>query len=220
MQEKIVKDLAGLMLKGDEHGTWVEISKLIDEGYDRLYIYEMLVTKVMRYIGELWEENEISVAEEHIASNVCSFVLSKVGESAAVEKKKSPGKVMMFCIEGEEHSLGLKMVHNVFKEHSWDIRFFGSNLPVHDAVVFANKWRPDVLCISISIVYNLPNLIRLVEQIDQLDYQPKIIVGGRVSTMYPLNDYLKSKTVVLKDLVEVNDWLVNNRISSRDYVGS
>lgn len=38
--------------------------------------------------------------------------------------------------------------------------------------------------------------------------------------MYPMNDYMKSRTTVLKDLVEVNGWLVNNKVSSRDYVGS
>lgn len=161
MQGNLVRDLANFLLSGDEHSAWAEISKLIDQGYDRLFIYENLnlLTRVMRYIGKLWEENEITVAEEHIASNICGYVLSKLGEGTEIKKNQPPGKVMMFCIEGEEHNLGLRMVHNVFREHNWDIRFFGSNIPVQDAVLFANKWRPDVLCISISIVYNLPNLI-------------------------------------------------------------
>ncbi|MBD8070155.1 B12-binding domain-containing protein [Bacillus sp. PS06] len=221
MQDKlIVRKLAHFLLQGDEINSWNLLSEYQAKGNDLTSIYEVLLTGAMRYIGELWEENEITVADEHIASNVCSFLVSKLIFENKSEQFPNSGKAMLFCVEGEEHSLGIKMVNNLFKELNWDTRFLGANLPNNEAFIYANQWQPDVICISASIVYNLPNLVQLLQQLDLLDYQPEIIVGGRITTLYSLEQYCSNKPVVIEEINDLKEWLLKYRLCSNQYVTS
>ena len=63
----------------------------------------------MYYIGELWENNEISVADEHLATAVCDMILTELSQ----EKTKNvtiDKKVMLLGLEEEQHYIGLRMV--------------------------------------------------------------------------------------------------------------
>jgi methanogenic corrinoid protein MtbC1 len=124
---------------------------------------------------------------------------------------------MVFCVQGEEHSIGAKMVSSIFKESGWDTRYLGANLPVKDSVIYANIWRPDVIGISLSLIYNLPTLLECLKELNQLDYNPEIIVGGRITSLYQLKNYCPSNIVVIEDLYQFRSWLKANKLCERAY---
>jgi MerR family transcriptional regulator, light-induced transcriptional regulator len=65
---------------------------------------------------------------------------------------------MSFCLEGETHFLGLKMVAALFGEHGCNVRNYGTSLPLEYACIGGNNWKPDLIGVSVSIVYHLPKL--------------------------------------------------------------
>ncbi|WP_254434125.1 B12-binding domain-containing protein [Halobacillus sp. Marseille-Q1614] len=73
--------LAHYFLEGDEEGALEYIEGLFSK-YPRLYLYEDIITPAMYHVGELWEKNEISVADEHLATAICDFVLSRLDAKA------------------------------------------------------------------------------------------------------------------------------------------
>lgn len=71
------RHLADYLLQGDE-----EIAiQLIEAEMNRTSQQQMmndLLTPAMQHIGYLWENNQITVADEHLATAICDFVLSKL----------------------------------------------------------------------------------------------------------------------------------------------
>ncbi|RXZ00890.1 cobalamin B12-binding domain-containing protein [Fictibacillus sp. S7] len=210
MQQHSPQQFAEFLLNGDQQRA-TELLRQIAKHTPRYKLYNELLTPAMRYIGELWERNDITVAEEHLATAVCDFVLAQYhyspGKSLAMNRHSINRKAMFSCLEGEQHALGLKMVSGLFEEEGWHSRFMGADLPLEYTVDTAKKWMPDVIGLSVSIAYNLPNLQTYVKALEDLNYGPTVLVGGRLAEKYDLKPYCSDKTVIIKDVEELHSWL-------------
>lgn len=187
-------------------------------GRDSLFIYQELITGAMRYVGELWEHNEITVADEHLATSVCEFVLSRYHFTNKPSVKHNK-KAMFLCVEDELHDIGQRIVGCLFEELGWDVRFLGASLPLEHALSKAAQWQPDVIGLSVSIVYNLPKLTPYIEAFHQLEPAPRILVGGRLVSKFDLAPYCGEQTVLLGDLPHVHTWLTEHHHEVHSGVG-
>ncbi|WP_240056630.1 cobalamin B12-binding domain-containing protein [Bacillus mesophilum] len=199
-------EFASILLLGDTDKAIEYIQK--EKKQDHLSIYNDVMTPAMRYIGLLWEQNKITVAEEHLATATCDFVLSKLMYKNKREENNTK-RAMFFCIEGEQHYLGLKMVDSLFQEHGWETKYYGPNLPLDVALQDSLKWQAKVICLSVSLATNLPKLKEYTKAFEGLPQKPAILVGGRLTSMYDLNHFTSSQSIVLKDLNSVTDWLMD-----------
>ncbi|WP_424237885.1 cobalamin B12-binding domain-containing protein [Bhargavaea ginsengi] len=197
--------LASCLLEGDVDKAWACIRNYPETA--RPAIYHNLLTPAMRHIGHLWETNEITVADEHLATATCDFVLSKLSFNR--RKDSTAGKAMLLCLDGEQHYLGLKMADSLFQEQGWETRYFGPSLPLEYALQTAESWKPDVIGLSVSIVYHLPKLKEYTEAFSQLPGSPTVLIGGRLTGMYDLRPYGSANTVILQDLPETERWIQN-----------
>ncbi|WP_409296724.1 B12-binding domain-containing protein [Peribacillus sp. SCS-26] len=198
------RDFANMLLQGDTEAAVAFIRKYKE--MERIAIFQDIVTPALYHIGELWEQNEISVADEHLATASCDFVLSRIYPSARSEDGRAK-KAMFFCLEGEQHYLGLKMVNSYFEELGWNTKYFGPNLPLQYALSYARDWRPDVIGMSISIVYNLPQLKKYIEEFCKLPHKPALLVGGRLAGRYELDTHCQDQALIMKDLSSLKQWL-------------
>ena len=201
-----IETLASCLLEGDPDKAWACIEKY--SGSSKPDVYHNLMTPAMRHIGFLWETNEITVADEHLATATCDFILSKL--SYGMEKKPSAGKAMFLCLDGEQHYLGLMMVDSLFREYGWDTRYFGPSLPLEYALQTAETWKPDVIGLSVSIVYHLPQLRQYAEAFGRLPEKPALLLGGRLTDLYDLRPYCTGDTVIIRDLPETEQWILHH----------
>lgn len=197
--------LASLLLEGNSVKVWENIQKHPE--LSRIEVYQNLITPAMQHIGHLWETNQITVADEHLATATCDFVLSKLAYQS--EKRQSSQKAMFLCLDGEQHYIGLKMVNSLFEEHGWETKYFGPSLPLEYALKTAKDWKPSIIGLSVTIVYHLPKLKEYAEAFAKLPYKPAVILGGRLAGKYDLQPYCSDRTVILKDLPETKKWLQN-----------
>jgi MerR family transcriptional regulator, light-induced transcriptional regulator len=200
------EQLAETMLSGDYSKSWEIIQKQFSAKRNSLYIYDKLLTDAMRYIGQLWEHNAISVADEHLASAVCDRLITQYSELQPADTS-SRKKAMFLCMEGEQHYLGLKMVSSFFQECGWSTRFYGPNLPLEYALISALSWKPDVVGLSVSMVYPLPKLADYIRAFEQLHHKPTVLVGGRLVGKYDLPSHGSKRTVFITDLLELQQWM-------------
>lgn len=201
-----IEHLAEQMISGMTEPCWQNLVHHIDSGKNSLYIYEQLLVPAMRYIGSLWEQNLITVADEHLASGVCDILLTRY--AALSKPEQGHGRRAMFlCLEEEAHNFGLKMVSSLFQERGFETRYYGADLPLEYAMLSAMKWKPDVIGLSVSIAYHLPKLQEYVEELGNLSYQPIIMIGGRIIEPYGIHQRLGDRAVFLPDLLQLNDWI-------------
>lgn len=147
---------------------------------DVVDLYVDLFQSAQYEVGRLWQENRITVAEEHMATAITQYVMAQV-YSRLEEFGGKRGKLVVTGIEGELHQVGANMVADVLEARGWDVRFLGTNMP-HDAVLQAiEEHRADVVGVSATMLFSLPKAVRLVEAIRHKFQSacPRIVLGGR-----------------------------------------
>lgn len=215
-------ELSQLLLEGDQDASWELIADESKASKDSLYIYENLITPAMRHIGHLWETNKITVADEHLATSTCDYILAQYSWQKGKEQPITTiGKKAMFlCVEQEQHYLGLKMASQLFSEYGWETKFHGPNLPLEYVKKAAEEWKPHAICLSFSILYHAEQLRPYIKELEELPNHPVVIIGGRLLSQYEFKRYGSERTLFLKNLEDITDWLYAHQHGVKSNVGS
>ncbi|MDQ0428965.1 methanogenic corrinoid protein MtbC1 [Planomicrobium stackebrandtii] len=209
------QELADLFLAGNEDQALHLVQKYLEK-HTKDELYQLVLTPAMYWIGELWEKNIITVADEHLATAICDFVVS-VTEVRRPLQNIHKKKVMVLGPEGEDHYIGLKMVASLFKENGWEVQYLGPNLPLDAAIDSAKRWKPDVIALSAALAYRLPILKKYAETFTSLDFKPTVILGGRAVSManWPASE--TESIVIVKELDQLKSWIQTGKESDNDF---
>jgi methanogenic corrinoid protein MtbC1 len=142
-------------------------------------IYVHVFAESLHRVGELWELNKISVAQEHMATSITQYAVAMIYQRL-VPATEHRGSMIVTGVSGELHQIGANLVADAMEAHGWTVRFLGTNLPHSSVLATVEESSADVLCISTTIVANLPSVLELVEIVrGKLDKRaPKIVLGG------------------------------------------
>ncbi|MGM0866040.1 MAG: cobalamin B12-binding domain-containing protein [Bacillota bacterium] len=204
---QLVQAFTKSILAGDVHSLMELHSSSIHSKIDNFTFYEKIIKPSMYRIGDLWEKNQITVADEHLATATLKYILATVFTHQ--EALENHPKALLFCIEGEHHSLGLELANEVFKEKQWNTRYLGANVPVKDALTFIEAWEPHVIGISIGMTTELNRLKECIEEIREYNQEIEILVGGRLISNYTLDFLEKSQVESFNDLLELDEYLTD-----------
>ena len=149
-------------------------------GASAVDVYVDLFQAALYEIGRRWERNEISVADEHMATAIVQYVLAQVYERLPIPSP-TKGRMLVAGVAGELHQLGPNIVADVLETQGWDVRFLGTNVPASSILRAIEQHRPDVLGLSLTILSNTPRFRETVAAVraEFRDSCPKIVVGGR-----------------------------------------
>ena len=154
---------------------------LVDEGLLRgvpLQTLHLEVIQQAQYeIGRLWQENLISVAQEHLATSISQLALAHLYRH--LPRDAENGKVVMVsCVQDELHELGARMASDFLEMAGFDVRFLGANVPHEHLARMVREVRPDLLALSVTMTYHLPQLREAVRHARQALPGLPIAVGG------------------------------------------
>jgi MerR family transcriptional regulator, light-induced transcriptional regulator len=153
----------------------------LDAGADIATIHSQLIGPAMKTIGELWERDVISVADEHLATEISERVAARVFWRALNGRPRRCERVVMAAIQGEQHALGLRLAADVLDSAGFDVLYLGANLPLTALLQTCRAHRPNVLGLTVSMPLNIPTLAWEVSQIRMLECPPRVMIGGRVA---------------------------------------
>lgn len=198
-----VQSFASRLLEGDQGGAAAIVKEM--NGTPSWKVFQGLITPALQRIGQLWEDNDITVADEHLATAVCDYVISSLfpWQGGNPDGKRA----MLFCLEGEQHYLGLKMVSSLLVEKGWNVKFYGPDLPLEYAIDTAREWEPDLVGLSVTISYHLPQLQKYTESFSALLKKPDMLIGGRLAGKYDLSPYCMEGSLIIQDIGQLNEWL-------------
>ena len=166
-----------LILEGNRAAASVHIKGLAAQGVSIRDIYENIIKTALYRVGELWESNQITVAEEHIATSVTEGIMNELFYDI-VSRQRRARKVVLGCVETEFHQVGVKMVADIFEMKGWDTYFPGSNVPANEMIRYIEKQRPDMVALSVSIYSHIPLLEKMLRLIHHTFDLP-VIIGGQ-----------------------------------------
>jgi MerR family transcriptional regulator, light-induced transcriptional regulator len=143
-----------------------------------------MILPAQREVGRLWEENRISVAQEHLATSISQLVMSHL--YAHLPRPVPNGRrILVACVEGELHELGARMGADFLEMAGFDVHFLGAHVP-HDVLREAVRERaPDLLGLSATMPFHRPALEKAVAQVRTVAPLLPIIVGGAFVEQMP-----------------------------------
>jgi methanogenic corrinoid protein MtbC1 len=169
------------VLAGSRRQALEVVDQAMQAGLGIRPLYLEVFQPVMREIGRLWQENRITVADEHLATAITQAAMARMyGELFAVDAGHGP-LLVAACADQERHELGLRMICDVLEMEGWDTVFLGASVPIEDLVRMVLDRKPEVVALSASIS---PHVGRVREAIAGIraavpEEGPLILVGGR-----------------------------------------
>lgn len=166
------------LLEGNRQACLGIVKELMARDIPLKRIYLELFERSMYQIGEMWETNRISVATEHIATAITENAMSLL-YPLIFAAEHCGRKAIVSCVANEYHQIGGKMVADLFEFHGWDGYFLGANTPINDLMRLVVEKQPDLVCLSLTLYSNLPDLLRHIHTLLQNFPRQKILVGGQ-----------------------------------------
>ena len=148
--------------------NYVEIFNIAD-------FFDKILRPVMSKIGEEWHNGKLSIATEHVASNVAQTLVKIIMDQISGSGKKK--KVMLCVPVGEEHHIGCDVLETYLTIKGFKVFNMGTSIPTDSIMEFINMKKPDIVLISITIPDNILAGQRLAKKIRESSKTP-ILIGG------------------------------------------
>ena len=157
----------------------IQSSVKIYEEYIEIFspgdFFDKILRPVMYKIGEDWANNIISIATEHVASNVAQTLVKIIMDKVTGNANK---KKILICVPlGEEHHLGCDVLETYLSIKGFKVYNIGTSIPTESILSFIEYNNPDIVLVSITLEDNISAGQRLVKKIKE-QYDIPILVGG------------------------------------------
>lgn len=199
-----------LLLDGKRKECTIVITDLINENEPREKIYIELLQKSMYRVGQLWENNKISISKEHLATQIIKHILNLIQfrSNGIVQNGK---KAVIACVEKEFHDIGAQMIADFLEHNGYEVFNLGANVPGNDIISTIEEFDPDLIGISSNFYINIIRLTKLVEEINYKFTNKEIIIGGQALLNYDPDVLHKFPNIhYIPDLHYLKDYLEGN----------
>lgn len=172
---------AEALLAGDKRSAQRLMNAKLAEGMNLIEVDVAVIQPALYEVGQLWQYNRISVAQEHLATAICQTVQA----GALMQAESAPPsdrRALFACVEGNFHSLGLRMVADAFELAGWESAYLGADVPTAALLQQIVATRPEVVGLSAALpqhIETIRDVIRLC-RVELGGRCPSIMVGGLV----------------------------------------
>ena len=135
-------------------------------------LLSQVVVPYLHELGERWERGELSVAQEHFASNLLRGRL--LGLARGWGSGGGP-RALLACPPGERHDLGLIVFGLALRNRGWRIDFLGGDTPTTSLVEASRAIQPELIVLSASDPEHLSPLRR---QLVELARMHRLAIAG------------------------------------------
>jgi MerR family transcriptional regulator, light-induced transcriptional regulator len=167
------------LLDGDRRGAGDLLDRCLDQGHSLVEAELHLIQPALYNVGRQWQNNQVSVAQEHMATAISQTVMN-LGLLRSSAPPANGKRVLLACVEGNHHAVGLQMVSDAFQLAGWDVQYLGGNVPTRALLQHVARVPPDLLALSVSFAHDLHVVRTIITQLYDIhgDKRPAVIIGG------------------------------------------
>jgi methanogenic corrinoid protein MtbC1 len=184
--ESLLERYVAAQLNGDRRSA---LRVVVDEGLGRGVplptLYLDVIQAAQYRIGELWQRNRISVAQEHLATAISQLAVAELYRAlpaaAPIDRR-----VLVACVGGELHDLGARITADFFEMAGFQVRYLGANVPSESLVPMVRDDPPDLLVLSVTMSFHVDMLREAVWRTRQVaGDRMRLAIGGQAFTWAP-----------------------------------
>jgi len=148
-------------------------------------LYLDVIQESQHRIGDLWRENRVSVAQEHLATAIANLAVTSL-YSDLPRPPLTGRRALVACVGGELHDLGARMAADSLEMAGIDTQYLGASVPTDSLVAQARDQQPDLIVLSMTMSFHLHALRDAVARLrEELGDRLLLAVGGRAFTLGP-----------------------------------
>jgi DNA-binding transcriptional MerR regulator len=140
-----------------------------------------LLQKGLAEIGEGWYRGEITVQQEHFASELAMRRLEGLVE--ATPPPTRPGRILIGCPPEEEHIFSPLTLTLLLRRRGWDVLYLGANVPLEHLEATITAAKPQLVILSAQQLYTAAKVLEMARLL-QRQHIP-LAYGGRVFNLLP-----------------------------------
>lgn len=142
-------------------------------------IFDAVVAPSLQRVGELWYGEEMSVADEHLATSTATRAVESLAASTRRAGAKA-GAAVCCAAEEEMHTLPVLCAQALLEGAGWDVRNLGGHTPFFALAEYVEKQRPALVCVSATLQRELEHNARDYAQLSAAARTcgARIVLGG------------------------------------------
>jgi methanogenic corrinoid protein MtbC1 len=201
----------GALLSGDREQCLSISSGLVGRGVGAGALVRDLYAPAQIAIGQMWQQGQVSVAEEHVATSITEDCMMQVLSPLAGGDQV--GRILLTGAEGDGHTLAVRMVSQVWRALGWDVVTISPTLPADDLAMTAHGDAAGIAGVSCSMSSNLVGAWHTISALRVAGL--RVVAGGRAFDEDPALALLLGADAYVADAVEAGD-LVNGWLPQLD----
>lgn len=165
------------ILNLDKEEAFKVVDFLKNNNYNKKDIYLNIFQRSLYKLGELWQKNMISIAQEHYGTAITKSAMERINTNEKIFEENSP-VFLGVCPPNDNHEVGLKMICDFLEDDGWKTIFIGSSSTTSSIIDILNNHKVDILGISISLSIYLKDAHNMIKKVQNIFPDKKILVGG------------------------------------------
>jgi methanogenic corrinoid protein MtbC1 len=174
----LARAFVAALLSGDEIAAEIAIRDAMEAKLGTAEIDDEIITPALWFVGELWARGEISVADEHLATEISIRVLALQREAQRVADARGGHRVMLAAPAGELHVVALRMVANLLREAGYTVLMLGPDVPAPALAAAASRHQPDVICLTSTMPGGADRMLIAMHEVQKAWPATGFVIGG------------------------------------------
>ena len=181
--EQLLADLgrayARALLAGDEIGAELAVRDALDARLSTAQIDEEIIAPALWLVGRLWARGEISVADEHLATEISLRVLALQREAVRTQHERASRKALLAAPAGELHTVALQMNANLLRDAGYAVLMLGPDVPPDALAEAAVRHKPSVICLTATMPDASDRVMLSIREVERGWPGAGYVLGGR-----------------------------------------
>lgn len=168
-----------IVLEGHRQAATDVIIEAFESGTPASEIYERVLLPVESELGTMWHLGEVSVPEEHAASEAIRGTMAVLSRTAfkKLRPEPRPGAVLVGAVEGDRHDIGVRAVADLLEIAGFTAVYLGADVPTRDLVRACESFNTQALVLSAMLTVHVPSIAEAIKAVRAAgDY--RVVVGG------------------------------------------
>ncbi|MDQ0256617.1 5-methyltetrahydrofolate--homocysteine methyltransferase [Evansella vedderi] len=170
--------LAHYVVEGTKEGLLPDLEEALGSYPDPLEIINGPLMKGMAKVGELFDQNQLIVAEVLQSAEVMKTAVAFLEPHMETKDESGKGKVLLATVKGDVHDIGKNLVEIILSNNGFKVVDLGIKVTPQLLIEAIQKEKPDIIGLSGLLVKSAQQMMLTAQDLRQSNISIPILVGG------------------------------------------
>ncbi|WP_455662159.1 methionine synthase [Pradoshia sp.] len=179
----LLERLPEYIIEGTKEGLKEDIEEALAEGMAPLDIINGPLMSGMATVGELFNDNQLIVAEVLQSAEAMKAAVSQLEPLMTSSGDKSvKGKMVLATVKGDVHDIGKNLVDIILSNNGYEVVDLGIKVTPQTLIETVRKENPTIIGLSGLLVKSAQQMVITAQDLKEAGINTPIIVGGAALT--------------------------------------